>query len=285
MTWSYDVTIPNGMVMKRHLLLTPEAVTFQNKTILLASINEVRVSMVRNYTNGIPTMTTYKVKLASPVGHMTCQWGYSPMQKKETKQLCEASFRQLMDLLDRTVGARIAEYIATHATEFGDYQFQLEGVSYKGLLGTKTIPWHRICGGHIYQGQMSVRYLDDTNSEKFLGSMSLWQPNAYFLPEIVQAVRDRYLGGGVPTSKHPPYRQQPAPALGQANYGPQMAQPYIPQGQAVPPSSLPLQNQPLPPPPHGAPSEQPTYPSHVSQSQPVPHSDIPPMQQPPAPSS
>lgn len=196
MSWVYATELPDGPVIKRQLHLTPEAISFQGNSIPMQAIEQVRMEVVRRYTNGIPTATGYKIQLEGNGFKLTPKWGFASLQKKETKARCEEAYKTLTDLLDHFVGPRIvqAQLAQPFPATFGSYEITPHWIASKGLLGTDSCVWPQVTGVDLNQGSMAVTYVNDKGSNKRLGGMTLWTPNAWFLPEIIDAYRKWFLG-------------------------------------------------------------------------------------------
>ncbi len=100
MSWMYSIELPQGALIKRQMQLTMDAVTFNGKSIPVAAIDVVKSQVTRQFVNGIPTATTYKVQLEGQGGlRQTMKWSFASLQKQETKDKCEQAYRTMIDLI------------------------------------------------------------------------------------------------------------------------------------------------------------------------------------------
>ncbi len=196
MSWMYSIELPQGALIKRQMQLTMDAVTFNGKSIPVAAIDVVKSQVTRQFVNGIPTATTYKVQLEGQGGlRQTMKWSFASLQKQETKDKCEQAYRTMIDLIRDQAGPRIvANQLAKPLpTKFGPYEITPEGVGVSGLLSAKQAPWVAITGATMNQGVYSVTFVDEQGRGKAFGAMSLWDANAIFLPEVMTGYRNWFL--------------------------------------------------------------------------------------------
>ena len=196
MTWSYEVEVPAGTLMKRQLHLTTGVVTFNGKSIPVAAIEVVRVEVVRHSTNGIPTNTSYKIALDGNGQSLTLNWAVASLQKQETKNRAEQAYRTLLDMVTDQAGPRIVQRQLSMPlpAKFGPYTFSADGIEASGLLSAKAAPWASIVGAAMSSGVYTVHYMNEQGKQKTMGGMSLWEPNAIFFQQIFQAYRNHFIG-------------------------------------------------------------------------------------------
>lgn len=194
--WVYEVDLPMGALVKRHLQLTTSWVTFNGKSMAVADIWSISIQVTRHFTNGIPTQTTYLVKLGDANGRdFKLNWSFGSLQKKATKELCGQAYRTLIDMLADQAGPRIIGWLINQPMPFklGPLEFSADGIDVSGLLSAKRAPWPSITRVAMEQGNYNVFYVNENGKEARLATMSLMLPNAVFLPELVSGVRARVL--------------------------------------------------------------------------------------------
>lgn len=183
--------------MKRQLHATMDAISFQGKSIPIDDIWTVRMHLVEQSTNGIPTATTYNIRLGGgQTPELRLGWSYTSVQKRVTKDLCEQAYRTLVDLIMDRVCPRIVQYQFSQPlpTKFGPFEISPEGVEVAGMLNAKRAPWPAITEVTMNSGFWSLNYINEQGKQRSLGSMSLDHPNGLFLPEIVYGYQKAFLG-------------------------------------------------------------------------------------------
>lgn len=191
MSWTYQAEVGSGLT-KKQMELSFDAITFQGRSIPVDQVTAVCVEVVRNFTNGIPTTTNYKIDLHGPGGQsLRCAWAYASLAKTETKQRSEQAYRTLLDLVADKAGPRIVQYYLSQPmpAKFGPYTFSPAGIEASGLLSAKQAPWQAITGTSLNGGVHTVHFLNEQGKPKTLGALPLTEPNAYFFPAIFAGYR------------------------------------------------------------------------------------------------
>lgn len=195
---TFSGTVSLGVMGKREVVLSPGQIVFGKHVVATHTIAEVRLRVTKNYVQGIPTSTNYRLQITDENRQRsTWSFGFTSMQKKDVKAYVTDVFNRLYDQLQREAGPQIVQrFIAANPqpdAAFGPWRFWPEGIVAKEAFQTVTVPWGQLAGSAMNQGMIQLRYRDPVGKERHAGAMSMWTPNAIFLDQFVAGYHRHFM--------------------------------------------------------------------------------------------
>jgi hypothetical protein len=181
-------TLPFG-ITKKFLVITPQSVTYGNKTLATDAVETITTQIIRNSTNGIRTSTTYTLTLGAVTpgaGHVInfSDIFYGSSKGKMFSEILEIIMEHAgMSLLTRLV-ARIQEggSVAIGAAEFRKDSVHLTPTKMLVFKGEPVlVPYERL-EMSVQDGSIS---LADRENKKATVEFSMGStPNSYMIAPL-----------------------------------------------------------------------------------------------------
>ena len=192
-----DVTIPSprNRFKKRRLLADSTAISYGKDRVALSEVDAVAYQIVNQVMAGafrIASSHTFEV-WGRDGSHVDVMVESVPLAKKQSQQASNV-FEALIGFSQETLEPRLRDRIIASVrggtpVKIGAIGLSSEGISIsRKLRDSHSVPWDAFAGTDLHKGTVRVFAKTTPGELDLVATVSMTEPNAVLLPELLDAL-------------------------------------------------------------------------------------------------
>ncbi len=189
----HEVRIPG--IRKRSIVFESNRLTYRGKTFYYKDLTEIAFQARRLYVNGVPDSPTYRYRVCTGSDRINISFGngfylWNESAKEAYSIIVYSSQQRVYLSIIGKILERIFRYGET--VQIGGLHINSEGYFIKRLFGgTAKVGWNETIYIPQFAKGETVVWQPRNGKGVRLTSISMLEPNAVLLPELIGACRER----------------------------------------------------------------------------------------------